>query len=90
MAALSGLIQQKNLAYRCNFIGKQLSAVTLVSPREKSANGIGPRTSTMTDNFISIDIASTLPPNLLVSAQVTGLTPHGLSAILAGEIRSIA
>ena len=90
MAALSGLIQQKNLAFRCNFIGKQLSAVTLVSPREKSAIGIGPRTSTMTDNFISIDIAATLPPNLLVSAQITGLTPHGLSAILAGEIRSIA
>ena len=44
----------------------------------------------MTDNFISIDIAATLPPNLLVSAQITGLTPQGLSATIAGEIRSIA
>ena len=58
--------------------------------REKSAIGVGPRTSAMTDNFISIDIAATLPPNLLVSAQITGLTPQGLSATIAGEIRSIA
>ena len=90
MAALSDLIKQKNLAFRSTFIGRQLSAVTLVSPSEKSAIGAGPRTPAMTDNFISIDIAATLPPNLLVSAQITGLTPQGLSATIAGEIRSIA
>ena len=89
MAGLADLIQQKNLAFRSSFIGKQLSAVTLVSPK-RNLRTAWPRTPTMTDNFISIDIAATLPPNLLVSAQVTGLTPHGLSAILAGEIRSIA
>jgi threonylcarbamoyladenosine tRNA methylthiotransferase MtaB len=92
MAALSDLIQQKNLAFRSGFIGKQLSAVTLVSPKEKPSSGPshGPRTPAMTDNFISVDIVGNLRPNLLVSAQVAGLTPHGLSATIAGEIRSIA
>ena len=90
MAALNDLIQQKNLAFRSSLIGKQLSAVTLVSPKEKSANDIAARTSAMTDNFISVDIAGKLPPNLLVSVQITGLTPHGLFATIASEIRSIA
>ncbi len=89
-AALSDLIRQKNLAFRSAFIGKQLSAVTLASPKETSASSISPRTPAMSDNFISIEIAANLPPNLLVSAQITGLTSHGLCAAMAGEIRSIA
>jgi len=94
MAALNHLIQQKNLAFRSAFLGEPLSAVTLASPREKSSSGPGlrprspsGRTSAMTDNFISVDLADTLPPNRLISAQITGLTSHGLSA---GEIPSIA
>ncbi len=97
MTALSDLIQQKNLAFRSSFIGKQLSAVTLVSPKQKSGSGSGlsPRTPTMTtaamtDNFISVEIAGNLPPNLLVPAQISGLTPNGLSTTIAREIRSIA
>jgi threonylcarbamoyladenosine tRNA methylthiotransferase MtaB len=92
MAALSDLIQQKNLAFRSSFIGKQLSAVTLASPKEKSSSGCGhgPRTPAMTDNFISVEIAATLPTNTLVAVQITGLSPHGLSGTIAGEIRSIA
>lgn len=92
MAALNNLIQQKNLAFRSGFIGKQLSAVTLVSPKEKSSSGLshGPRTPAMTDNFISVDIAATLRPNLLVPVQITGLTSHGLSAAIAAKMRSIA
>ncbi|MHB1673101.1 MAG: tRNA (N(6)-L-threonylcarbamoyladenosine(37)-C(2))-methylthiotransferase MtaB [Acidobacteriaceae bacterium] len=92
MAALSDLIQQKNLAFRSSFIGKHLSAVTLASPKEKSSSGCGhgPRTLAMTDNFISVEIAATLPTNTLVAVQIAGLTPHGLSGTVAGEIRSIA
>jgi threonylcarbamoyladenosine tRNA methylthiotransferase MtaB len=95
MTALNALIHQKNLAFRSGFVGKQLSAVTLLGPKEKTASGISPRTPAMrtpamTDNFISVDLAATLPPNLLVSAQITGLTPHGLSATIPGKIRSIA
>ncbi|HUV96368.1 MAG TPA: radical SAM protein, partial [Acidobacteriaceae bacterium] len=97
MAALSDLIQQKNLAFRSAFIGKQLSAVTLVSPRENSSSGPRPaprtpamRTPVMTDNFISVDIAGTIAPNLLVPVLITGLTTRGLSGTMASEMRSIA
>ena len=97
MAALRVLIEQKNLAFRTKFLGKQLSAVTLVSPKEKSSPGHGTnpqtpamRTSAMTDNFLSAEIAADLPPNLLIPLQITDLTPHGVSASIAGNIRSIA
>ena len=90
MGALSDLIQQKNLAFRSGFIGKELSAVTLVATKERSASGTGPLTPAMTENFISVEIAGTLPRNLLVSARLSGLTPHGLSATVASENRSIA
>jgi threonylcarbamoyladenosine tRNA methylthiotransferase MtaB len=90
MGALSDLIQQKNLAFRSGFIGKQLSVVTLVSPKEKLASEIRYQTPAMTDNFISVEIAATLPPNLLVSAQITGITQHSLSATIASESHSIA
>jgi threonylcarbamoyladenosine tRNA methylthiotransferase MtaB len=92
MTALSDLIRQKNLAFRSSFIGKQLSAVTLVVSKEKSSSPTSnrPRTPAVTDNFISVEIAANLQPNLLVPLQITGLTPHGLSATAAGEIRFIA
>ena len=90
VATLNDLIQQKNLAFRSTFVGTHLSVVTLVSPKEKSASGLSPRTPAMSDNFISVEIAGNLPPNLRVSTQITGLTPRGLSAIIAGETRSIA
>jgi threonylcarbamoyladenosine tRNA methylthiotransferase MtaB len=90
MAALTDLIRQKNLTFRSRFVGRQLSAVTLVPPKEQSGSEVCTNAPAMTDNFISVEIAATLPPNLLVSAQVTGLTPHGLAAILATEKRAIA
>jgi threonylcarbamoyladenosine tRNA methylthiotransferase MtaB len=90
MDALRDLIQQKNLAFRSSFIGKELSAVTLGATKEKFSSRVGPRTPAMTDNFISVEIAATLPANRIVSAQVTGVTPQGLSAAIEGENRSIA
>jgi threonylcarbamoyladenosine tRNA methylthiotransferase MtaB len=92
MVALRGLIEQKNLNFRSKFIDKQLSAVTLAATKEKSVSGRSNSqpTPAMSDNFISVDIAGNLPPNLLVSAQIASLTPHGLSATTFGEIRSIA
>ncbi|MES2221344.1 MAG: radical SAM protein, partial [Acidobacteriota bacterium] len=82
MAASRDLIRQKNLAFRSSLIGKQLSAVTLVGSGEKSQAPAG--TPAMTDNFISVEIGASLPPNLLISAQIIGLTLHGLSATTAG------
>ncbi len=92
MAALSDLIHKKNLAFRSAFIGKQLSAVTLVAPKEKSSSvsSHGHRTPAMTDNFISVEIAGAIAPNLLVPVLISGLTTHGLSGTMASEMRSIA
>ena len=90
MAALRTLIDQKNFAFRSTFVGKQVSAVTLVSPKGRSASEIHTLTPAMTDNFISVEIAGNLPPNLLISAQIADLTSQGLSATIVGEIRSIA
>jgi threonylcarbamoyladenosine tRNA methylthiotransferase MtaB len=90
MATLSDLIQQKNLAFRSTFVGKQLSAVTLVSPKGKSASEMRPLTPAMTDNFISVEITGNLPPNLLISAQIADLTAHGVSAAIIAEIHAIA
>jgi threonylcarbamoyladenosine tRNA methylthiotransferase MtaB len=90
--ALHNLIQQKNLTFRSAFLGRQLSAVTLVSPSGKSVSGSSNvlQTPAMTDNFISAEIAGNLAPNLMIPLQITDLTPHGLSATIAGNICSIA
>jgi len=90
ITALNGLIQQKNLAFRSSFVGQELSAVTLVSSKEKSTSANGRRTPAMTDNFINVEIEGDLPANQFVSLQISGLTSHGLSATVAGKIRSIA
>jgi hypothetical protein len=90
MTALRGLIEQKNLAFRSTFVGKQLSAVTLVSPKGKYASEMRPLTPAMTDNFISVEITGNLPPNLLISAQIADLTAHGVSAAIIAEIHAIA
>lgn len=85
MTALRGLIEQKNLAFRSKFIGKQLSAVTLlttqeVSDRQRSENR---QTAGMTDNFLSIEIAGNLVPNTMVRVAIAGLTDHGLSGTVS-------
>ena len=92
MAALSELIRQKNLAFRSSFVGERLSAVTLVAPigNPSSMASDAPQIPAITDNFISVEIAAKLPPNLLISVQITGLVPHGLSGTIAGEMPSIA
>ncbi|MGO8719284.1 MAG: MiaB/RimO family radical SAM methylthiotransferase [Acidobacteriaceae bacterium] len=92
MAALRGLIQQKNLAFRTRFIGKQLSAVTLVSTKEMSDHqrSENRQTAGMTDNFLSLEMAGNLEPNTLVRVEIAGLTDHGLSGKIVRGMRSIA
>ena len=95
MAALRELIDRKNLAFRSKCIGKQLSAVTLVTAKEPSARPQGTRsqsnrTAAMTDNFLPVEIAAHLEPNTLVTVHITSLTTHGLSGTISGGIRPIA
>jgi hypothetical protein len=75
MAALRGLAQQKNLAFRRRFLGRELSVVTL----KGNQPGITPALS---DNFIKIEIATLCPPNRTMKVQVRRLTETGLFASL--------
>ena len=75
VAALRGLAQQKNLAFRRRFLGRELSVVTL----KGNQPGITPALS---DNFIKIEIATLCPPNRTMKVQVTRLTETGLFASL--------
>ncbi|MHB1937912.1 MAG: tRNA (N(6)-L-threonylcarbamoyladenosine(37)-C(2))-methylthiotransferase MtaB [Acidobacteriaceae bacterium] len=88
MTALRALIEQKNFDFRSQFIGKQLSAVTLVPSNEPGNESH--RTPAMTDNFMPVEITARLEPNLLVPVLITALTTHGLSGTIASEMRSIA
>jgi threonylcarbamoyladenosine tRNA methylthiotransferase MtaB len=80
MAALRALIDQKNLAFRSTFVGKTLSAVTLVSPPIPAGEAGPPLTTALADNFLSVKLNDDWAPNRLVSAYIASVTPHGLAA----------
>ncbi len=69
-----------------------MSAVTLVASKEMSArqHSEGQQTPGMTDNFLSIEIAGNLAPNMLTRVEITGLTDHGLVGAISDGMRSIA
>ncbi|MDR5726105.1 MAG: tRNA (N(6)-L-threonylcarbamoyladenosine(37)-C(2))-methylthiotransferase MtaB [Terriglobia bacterium] len=83
MAALHALIDRKNLQFRSQFIGKHLSAVTLIAAKEMSDRR---RTPAMTDNFLSVEVAANLESNLLVSVKITGLEHHALSGMITAQM----
>jgi threonylcarbamoyladenosine tRNA methylthiotransferase MtaB len=74
MAALRALAAQKSDAHRRRFIGRELDAITLHTPPGLSRQGA---TSALTENFLPVEINSTLPANQLVPVHVTGLTADG-------------
>jgi threonylcarbamoyladenosine tRNA methylthiotransferase MtaB len=71
IAALRELIQQKNMAFRTNFIGKQLSAVTL-------SNLKGSQGSALTDNFLSVELDGNWAANQLIRVEVGTVSTAGL------------
>jgi threonylcarbamoyladenosine tRNA methylthiotransferase MtaB len=77
IAALRALVGQKNLAFRSSFVGRQLSAVTLLSSEAVTASQ---KSSALTDNFLTLELHGSHPPNALLSTQVTSLTAIGLQA----------
>jgi len=87
MAALRGLIERKNFDFRSEFIGKQMSAVTLVASKEMSARQRDEvqRTPGMTDNFLSVEIAGNLAPNTMTQVGIIGLFAHGLIGTIFQE-----
>ncbi len=81
MAALRSLIERKNLDFRTEFVGREVSAVTLSTARKVSGR---PWVNGMTGNFIPIEILGDVEPNRMLAVQATGLTVRGLS----GSFRS--
>lgn len=77
MTALRELISRKNRAFRQQWIGATLPAITLLG-------GNGNTTPALADNFLKLELAAHLPANHLVYAKVCALTEDGLRA----EIRA--
>ncbi|HWF66691.1 MAG TPA: hypothetical protein VN670_05275, partial [Acidobacteriaceae bacterium] len=75
MTALRRLIDQKNMAFRSTFIGRELSAVTLISPQPSGTS------TALTDNFLPVELDGAFPANSLVTVRVSATAAHGLSGI---------
>jgi hypothetical protein len=91
MAALRILIDQKNLAYRSGFIGRELSVVTLISApgsTDQSCaenDGSKPHSIALTDNFLRIELDGLWSANTLLTAYVTETTSNGLRGIVTTQ-----
>lgn len=73
MTALRALANEKNLAFRQRFIGQKLSVVTLKRSHQ-------PTTPALSGNFIKVEVATLLPANRTIRAEITGLSESGLCA----------
>ncbi|HUS18636.1 MAG TPA: tRNA (N(6)-L-threonylcarbamoyladenosine(37)-C(2))-methylthiotransferase MtaB [Terriglobales bacterium] len=72
---LRDLIAEKNRAFRQQFVGRVLEAITLHGTSDGS-------TEALTNNFLKLHLAGGHFPNQLVRASITGLTQTGLSGEL--------
>jgi len=73
MSALRILAEQKNLAFRKGFIGRELNVVTLKSSRSGA-------TPALSDNFLKVEIATEHPANRTIQVRATHLNENGLRA----------
>ena len=74
MRALRGLIEEKNRAFREQFVGTRLSAITL--------RASGPAGSALTDNFLPVDLDQVRPANQRILVHATGLTADGMAGVV--------
>ena len=74
MKTLRSLADQKNLAFRQRFRGRELSVVTLKGDNQKS-------TPAISSNFHKVEVATLFPSNRTIRVQVTGLSQTGLYAL---------
>ena len=81
MTALRALAAEKTRFHRAQFLGTELEGITLHTPPAPAAVG---RTTALTENFLPVELAATLPANQLVRIRVTGLASdnalYGVSA----------
>lgn len=74
MAALRALASSKTSEHRKRFVGRQLEAITLHTPADLSDRG---RTSTLTGNFLPLEVEGRLPANVLTRVKVTAVNGEG-------------
>jgi hypothetical protein len=83
MALLRSLAAEKCEAHRRRFLGRTLSAITLITPPALAEQK---RTSALTENFLPVEIDATLPANQLVRLRVTSL---GQNSVLNSVLDSV-
>src|SRR3569833_2294494 len=83
MSALRALASEKPRAHRAQFVGTTLEAVTLHTPAALAGSR---GTSALTDNFIPVELADSLPANLLLKLRITGIAAE--NTLLATALRS--
>jgi threonylcarbamoyladenosine tRNA methylthiotransferase MtaB len=81
MAALRALAAEKSRAHRIRFIGQELEAITLHTPRALADQS---RTAALTGNFLPLEIDGRWPANQLVRVRIAGLNLGG--ALQAREV----
>jgi threonylcarbamoyladenosine tRNA methylthiotransferase MtaB len=85
ISALRALAAEKTRAHRSQFIGAEFEGITLHTPAVVAASS---RTSALTDNFIPVELAASLPANQLVRIQITAIAPD--NTLLASPILTTA
>lgn len=72
LSALRALAAEKTRNHSRQFLGRQLSAITLHTPEPLAAQG---RTAALTENFLPVEVDNRLPANRLVRLRADGFTP---------------
>jgi len=74
MATLRDLAQEKTLAHRRRFVGRNLAAITLHTPAAVAALGC---TAALSENFLPITLVGHFPANQMLDVRVTALQRDG-------------
>jgi threonylcarbamoyladenosine tRNA methylthiotransferase MtaB len=70
---LRDLAAQKNLGFRQRFVGRRLDVITL-------QRGDGEHTEALSDNYLKTQIRGVHPENVVLAAQIDGVSREGLVA----------
>jgi len=84
MIALRNLAAMKTRDFRNGFVGRSLPAITLHTSQKLAEAGC---TSALTDNFLPLEVAGSLPANQLVTIRINGIDAN---QVLQGETNSLA
>jgi threonylcarbamoyladenosine tRNA methylthiotransferase MtaB len=87
-AELRQLAAEKTRLHRAQFAGAEFEAITLHTPSTAALAG---RTVALTDNFLPVDLAASLPANQVVRIQVTGLAADGtlLASLISPDVHEV-